>query len=87
MAFRRKRQHKPTEMIVLPEGAHDLRGPRERLASLGMNVDWFDFWLNGHRDLAADQAEQNLRWEKLCDQEVTSRPGHATFCVGTKHPM
>ena len=39
--------------------------PLERLASQEMNVDWYDFWLNGHEDPDPAKAEQYARWRHL----------------------
>jgi len=38
-----RRQYKPVEMIVFPQGAHALSRPSERMISLQGNVDWFRF--------------------------------------------
>ena len=44
-----RRQYKPAEMIVMPQGAHALSRPSERMISLQGNVDWYRFWLQGAR--------------------------------------
>jgi dipeptidyl aminopeptidase/acylaminoacyl peptidase len=76
---------KPTDLIILNSDEHVLTNPAMRLASQGGSVDWFRFWLQGYQDPAAAKAEQYRRWEKLCDMQIASNPGHPTFCVGTKH--
>jgi len=43
-------QNKPVELLYMRNGEHVLRKPLERLASQEMDVDWYDFWLNGHED-------------------------------------
>ncbi len=30
-----------------------------------MNVDWYDYWLNGHEDPDPAKAEQYRRWSRL----------------------
>jgi pimeloyl-ACP methyl ester carboxylesterase len=77
---------KPADFVYFPEGSHVLLKPSERLGSQGGNVDWFQFWLQGHENSDPDEKEQYSRWEKLCDLRVTSRPRMPTFCVSsTKH--
>jgi len=76
---------KPVDMVLLKDGVHVLQRPWDRLVSQQGTVDWFDFWLNGREDRDPTKAEQYRRWEKLCDMQIASNPGHPTFCVGTKH--
>jgi hypothetical protein len=52
-------------MVYLPEAAHVLVKPWECLVSQEGNVDWFDFWLNGHEDADRKKAEQYARWREL----------------------
>jgi len=40
-----RRQYKPAEMVVIPDGTHSLSTPGDRMASLQGNVDWYAFWL------------------------------------------
>jgi hypothetical protein len=56
---------KPVEMIALSFDAHQLKLPWNREVSLQGNVDWFDFWLNGHHDPAPEKKEQYERWERM----------------------
>ena len=58
-------QGKPVDMLYMRNGDHILMKPLERLASQEMNVDWFDFWLNGHEDPSPAKAEQYVRWRDL----------------------
>ena len=58
-------QHKPVELLYLRNGEHVLSKPRERLASQEMNLDWYDFWLNGHVDPVPTKAERYARWREL----------------------
>jgi hypothetical protein len=78
-------QGKPVEMVVMPEDEHPLVRPWNRRISLQGNVDWFRFWLKGEEDRSQEKMEQYQRWERLCDMQIASNPGHPTFCVGTKH--
>ena len=41
---------KPVEMIYIPEGAHILEKPWDRMVSQQGNVDWFCFWLKSEED-------------------------------------
>jgi hypothetical protein len=71
-----KRLQKPVDMVVFLDGVHLLEKPLDRLISQGGNVDWFDFWLNGHEDPDPVKAEQYERWRKL--RAVTKEGGHPT---------
>jgi len=59
---------KPVQMVVLDGRARDdhlLQEPWDREISSGGNVDWFDFWLNGHEDPSPKKAEEYARWRGL----------------------
>ena len=58
-------QHKPVEFLYIRNGDHVLSRPLEILASEETNVDWYDFWLNGHEDPDPAKAEQYARWREL----------------------
>ena len=68
-----RRQYKPAEMILLPEGEHALGRPADRMISLQGNVDWYKFWLNGEKrtvplvagETVASLAQQYARWEPM----------------------
>jgi dipeptidyl aminopeptidase/acylaminoacyl peptidase len=77
--------HKPVELIMLKDGNHFLEKPNEKLAVGEANLDWFDFWLNGHEDADKGKAEQYVRWEKLCDAQKSTNPGKPSFCRGSRH--
>jgi len=70
-----KRLEKPVDMVVFLDGVHLLEKPWNRMISQGGNVDWFDFWLNGHEDSDPMKFAQYARWRKLrqtIDQERAS---------------
>ena len=52
-------------MVVFLDGIHVEQKPYDRMISQGGNVDWFDFWLNGHEDADSEKAEQYARWRSL----------------------
>jgi hypothetical protein len=56
---------KPVDLVVVDDYEHVLTNPAARIASQGLNVDWFDFWLNGHEENNRAKAEQYKRWHKL----------------------
>jgi len=58
-------QGKPVELQYIRSGEHNLTKPVQVLAHDGMIVDWFDFWLNGHKDPDPVKASQYTRWESL----------------------
>ena len=68
-----RRQYKPVEMVVIPGGSHALSRPSERMISLQGNVDWYDFWLQGHErdepvlvgEDAKGLAAQYSRWRQM----------------------
>jgi len=76
---------KPVELIMLQTGTHVMTNPSQRLASETSNVDWFRFWLQDYEDPDPSKADQYHRWERLCDMQIVTNPGHPTFCVSTKH--
>lgn len=73
-----RRQYKPAEMIVLPEGTHSLQGPADRMMSLQGNVDWYAFWLAGReRSVALTDSEtpesmaaQYAQWRQMAALKV-----------------
>lgn len=60
-----RRHQRPVEYVSIPEGAHGLLKPWERLTSQEGVVDWFDFWLNNHEDPNIAKKEQYRRWHEL----------------------
>jgi|HubBroStandDraft_1064217.scaffolds.fasta_scaffold06957_1 dipeptidyl aminopeptidase/acylaminoacyl peptidase len=56
---------KPVEMVLMQNDAHELVKPWDRYISLEGNVDWFDFWLNGHEDPDPEKSAQYRRWESM----------------------
>jgi hypothetical protein len=60
-----KRLGKPVDMVVFLDGVHVLEKPLNRMISQDGNVDWFDFWLNGHEDPDPAKSEQYTRWRDL----------------------
>ena len=53
---------KPEELMIFPDGTHNLVKPWERLASGEAAVDWFCFWLKDEEDPAAAKKAQYERW-------------------------
>jgi dipeptidyl aminopeptidase/acylaminoacyl peptidase len=84
-----RRQYKPAEMIMIPDGAHALSRPSERMISLQGNVDWYRFWLKGEKrtevvvptETAASLKQQYERWDQMAalKQADDARPA----CVRT----
>jgi hypothetical protein len=73
-------QGKPVDLIQLPLAPHEVTKPLDRLASEQGDVDWFDFWLNGHEDPAPEKSSQYVRWRQLRDlteQRTPVRPRDA----------
>lgn len=60
-----REQHKPVDLIYIPNGQHILQKPLDRLASQQGNVDWFRFWLQGYEKPALSKQTPYNRWEQL----------------------
>ena len=56
---------KPVELDLINTDEHLITNPAERMASLGLSVDWFRFWLQGYEDPDPAKAEQYKRWRGL----------------------
>ena len=59
------RQGTPTELYAFPDEAHIKVQPRHRLAVYDRNLDWFRYWLEGHRDPDPAKVDQYRRWDAL----------------------
>lgn len=70
-----RRQYKPAEMIVIPDGSHSLSQPGQRMISLQGNVDWYRFWLLGEErrepvlngETAESLHNQYTRWRQMAE--------------------
>ncbi len=60
-----KRLGKPVELIWLPDAAHELVKPLERMTAQQGDVDWFCFWLKGEEESDPAKAGQYARWREL----------------------
>jgi dipeptidyl aminopeptidase/acylaminoacyl peptidase len=58
-------QRKPVDLLYIRNGAHELIKPRERLVDQQMNVDWFDYWLNGHKSSRPAMDDEYTRWDAM----------------------
>jgi dipeptidyl aminopeptidase/acylaminoacyl peptidase len=56
---------KPVELVWLPDAAHELVKPLERMTAQQGNVDWFCFWLKGEEDPNPAKVGQYARWREL----------------------
>lgn len=74
-----RRQYKPVEMIVIPQGSHALSRPSERMISMQGNVDWYRFWLKDERrsepsvpgETVAALRDQYARWSQMAALKKT----------------
>jgi dipeptidyl aminopeptidase/acylaminoacyl peptidase len=71
-------QGTPTELYAFPDEAHIKELPRHRLAVYQRNLDWFRYWLQGHRDPDPGKAEQYRRWDRLRDRKLSADRARAT---------
>ncbi len=74
-------QRKPVELLYIRNGSHILAKPLERLASQEMNVDWYDFWLNGRENSDPGKLEQYVRWRELRKEYETARHGNLSQII------
>jgi len=56
--------HIPTELVYYVHESHLFHEPRHRAAAMELNLDWFDYWLNGRENPDPVKAEQYQRWSK-----------------------
>lgn len=56
---------KPVELVTINTDEHVITNPVERLASQGLTVDWFRFWLQDYEDPNPAKADQYKRWREL----------------------
>ena len=56
---------KPVELDLINTDEHVITNPVERMASQGLTVDWFRFWLQDHEDANAAKKEQYARWQSM----------------------
>jgi dipeptidyl aminopeptidase/acylaminoacyl peptidase len=70
-------QGKPVELLYIRNGEHVLTKPLERFMSQEMNVDWFDFWLNGREDPDPLKAAQYARWRELRSAQKNNQERHS----------
>lgn len=62
-------QRKPVEYVFLPDAAHLVVKPWERMITQQGLVDWFRFWLKDEEDPDAAKVEQYARWRQLRARE------------------
>jgi dipeptidyl aminopeptidase/acylaminoacyl peptidase len=60
-----RRLSKPVELVWLPDAAHGIVRPSDRMAVQGGSVDWFRFWLQGRTDDDPAKTDQYRRWSRL----------------------
>jgi dipeptidyl aminopeptidase/acylaminoacyl peptidase len=56
---------RPVDFILLPDAAHQVVKPWERLVAQQGMVDWFAFWLKGEEDSDLSKRAEYERWRKL----------------------
>lgn len=71
----------PVEMITYPGEGHIFTLPSNRLHSMKLNADWFDFWLRGVRNDMPSEDEQYRRWSRIRKDLCASLPtSHLWYC-------
>src|SRR3546814_6285813 len=56
---------KPAALYVFPNEHHNIWQPAHRLAAYRRNLQWFDFWLNGHEDENPVDPDQYVQWRAM----------------------
>ena len=56
---------KPVELDLINTDEHVITNPVERMASQGLSVDWFRFWLQEYEDSDPTKADRYKRWRAL----------------------
>jgi hypothetical protein len=76
-------QNKPIDLLYIRNGNHVSVKPGHRLVEQEMNVDWFDYWLNGRRSADPAKAAQYRRWDVI---KAAPRCGDAAPLPGSSRP-
>jgi len=63
-------QEKPVDYVLLPDAAHLVVKPWERLVAQQGLVDWFLFWLKGEEDSGLEKTAQYSRWRNLRQRQA-----------------
>jgi dienelactone hydrolase len=63
-----KEAHVPTELYFYPSEAHVFWHPRHRASAMEQNLDWFQYWLNGKRNLGPGKETQYARWDDMATE-------------------
>ena len=61
-------------MVRIDTDDHVITNPVERMASLGLSIDWFRFWLKGHKDPDPIQTDQYIGYREL--KRIQGHRGH-----------
>jgi hypothetical protein len=68
---------KPVELELMNTDEHVITNPVERMASQGLSVDWFRFWLQDFEDPNPAKADQYKRWSELTKMQSANQEGSA----------
>lgn len=63
---------KPVELDLINTDEHVITNPVERMASQGLTVDWFRFWMQGYEDPDPAKTEQYKRWRGMRELQAKS---------------
>jgi dipeptidyl aminopeptidase/acylaminoacyl peptidase len=55
----------PTELVYYPGETHLFSRPTDRAAAMRLNLDWFNYWLQGRRSGYASGSETYGRWDVM----------------------
>jgi len=70
-----RRLGRPVDMVWCwkEDVPHFVLRPKDRYAVQQLAIDWFDFWLNGHKHFRPSRIEQYSRWDALRSMARNSR--------------
>ena len=55
----------PAELVFYPDETHVFWHPHDRYAAMDRNLDWFNYWLLGKRDMSASKESRYRRWDAM----------------------
>src|SRR3546814_8484485 len=72
---------KPAALYVFPNEHHNIWQPAHRLAAYRRNIQWFDFWLNGHEDENPVDPDQYVQWRAMKGDRKSTRLNSSHSCA------
>jgi dienelactone hydrolase len=74
----------PTDLIVYPQGQHELARPLDRMVSTEGSLDWIDYWINDHEDATPKKVAQYARWREMKDVWDAGAKKRCSTCLSNQ---